>query len=101
MRWQGYSSLCVLVGNLPDRHRAEVNLVCRVQNLGACGRGKLGRIRQEPEESAGIEQQFQAGPSWGKTGAPSNSASSSTVIGAKASGSQCTRPFSRPATRVG
>ena len=101
MRGQGYSSQCVLAGDLPDGHRAEVNLVCGVQYLGARRRGQLGRIRLKPEESAGIEQQFQAGPTRGKTGAPSNSASSSAVIGAKASGSQCTRPSSKPAMRVG
>src|ERR1039457_3953107 len=63
--------------------------------------GKGGANPPEPEEGASIEQQFQAGPTWGKSGAPSNSASSSTVIGAKASGSQCTRPFNKPATRAG
>jgi len=75
--------------------------ICGVHYMGARGRGKVGRIRLKPEKSASIEQQFQAEPTRGKTGAPSNSASSSTVIGAKASGSQCTRPFNKPATRAG
>jgi len=44
---------------------------------------------------------FTPDPRWERPAASSNSASSSTVIGAKASGSQCTRPFSNPATRAG
>jgi hypothetical protein len=65
MRRQGELPLRVLTGNFPNRNSTEEDFVARVQDESLSALGKVGRICLEPQESAGVEEQFQADGSLG------------------------------------